>query len=151
MTLDDDHNDQLDKIPMNSAIEGLVNDDKNDGAVELKVQQKTAPNNDESDSKEKSQVVQSDRPVLTGKMLEKKVEFERQRDEIMDDVPQSAKDRFGSIYFSRFGGYIGPVLVVNPYRVAPGPVRNTWLEMFHKVSTSSQLIIATQPFITYVS
>lgn len=136
----DDNNKHLDEISLNMDIDGSEEGDKNDGTAEGNHQESVPENESASND---SQVVQSDRPVLTARMLEKKAEFERERDEVLNDVPQSAKERFGGVYFSRFGGYYGPVLVMNPYRVAPGPVRNEWLEMFHKVSASSQLIVTS--------
>ena len=66
---------------------------------------------------------------------EKKKEFDRQRDEILSCVPEEVKSRFGEIYFSTFGKFVGPVLILNPYKVEPGPLRNQWLSMFRNVST----------------
>ncbi len=67
---------------------------------------------------------------------EKKKEFERKRDEILSCVPEEVKARFGQIYFSSFGKFVGPVLIMNPYKVEPGPLRNQWITMFRNVSTS---------------
>ena len=65
---------------------------------------------------------------------QKKKEFERRRDEILSCVPEEVKARFGEIYFSTFGKFVGPVLIMNPYKVAPGLLRDQWLTMFHNVS-----------------
>jgi hypothetical protein len=64
--------------------------------------------------------------------------FEQQKEEIMRTVPNAVKQRFGEIVFATFGSYIGPVLVLNPYHVSPGPVRDQWFKMYAKVSNSPQ-------------
>jgi hypothetical protein len=66
---------------------------------------------------------------------EKKKQFESRRDEILSCVPEEVKSRFGEIYFSNFGKFVGPVLVMNPYKVEPGPLREQWMTMFRNVST----------------
>ena len=71
---------------------------------------------------------------------EKKKEFERTRDEILSAVPDEVKSKFGGIYFSSFGKMVGPVLVLNPYKVEPGPLRNQWITMFHNVSSSAWIL-----------
>ncbi|MGK3738461.1 MAG: hypothetical protein ACI90V_005308 [Bacillariaceae sp.] len=64
----------------------------------------------------------------------RKKEFERNRDDILSRVPAKAKKRFGEICFGSFAKFTGPVLVMSPYSVAPGPLRDNWLEMFKNVS-----------------
>ena len=65
---------------------------------------------------------------------EKKKEFERERDEILSCVPEEVQNKFGEIFFSTFGKFVGPVLIMDPYKVEPGPLRDHWLTMFHSVS-----------------
>ncbi len=65
---------------------------------------------------------------------EKKKEFERKRDEILSGVPEHVKSKFGEIYFSSFGKMVGPVLIMSPYMVEPGPLRDQWLSMYRNVS-----------------
>lgn len=50
------------------------------------------------------------------------------------DVPSTVKNKFGKIYFSKLGKFMFPCLVVDPYSVEPGSVRDKWLDMFEKVS-----------------
>eukprot|EP00531_Pseudo-nitzschia_arenysensis_P006158 CAMPEP_0116125096 /NCGR_PEP_ID=MMETSP0329-20121206/5629_1 /TAXON_ID=697910 /ORGANISM="Pseudo-nitzschia arenysensis, Strain B593" /LENGTH=848 /DNA_ID=CAMNT_0003619115 /DNA_START=184 /DNA_END=2726 /DNA_ORIENTATION=- len=69
---------------------------------------------------------------------EKKKEFERKRDEILACVPEEIKAKFGGIYFSSFGKFVGPVLIMNPYKVEPGPLRNQWLTMFRNCQKSGR-------------
>ena len=65
---------------------------------------------------------------------EKKKEYERKREEVLSCVPAEVKARFGEIYFSTFGKFVGPVLIMNPYHVEPGPLRDRWLTMSRNVS-----------------
>lgn len=59
--------------------------------------------------------------------------FEKARDLILEEVPVDVKDRFGKIYFGKWGKQVLPCLVMNPYSVPPGGVRDLWLEMYEKV------------------
>lgn len=70
---------------------------------------------------------------------EKKKEFEKTKDEILAGVPEEVKARFGEIYFSTFGKFVGPVLVLDPYRVNPGELRNHWMVMCQNVSINLHL------------
>ena len=63
----------------------------------------------------------------------KKERFEKERYEILKELPGSLKDRFGQIFFAKWSGTTLPVLVLNPFSVAPGQVRNMWHVMFEKV------------------
>lgn len=72
---------------------------------------------------------------LSEKALAQKVVFEKERDEILSEIPESIKARFGQVYFSKWSGNTIPVLVLNPFHVPPGPVRDTWYTMFEKVSS----------------
>lgn len=49
-------------------------------------------------------------------------------------TPQYLKEFYGQVCFARFGKAWWPVLVLNPYAVPPGAVRNQWTEMFERVS-----------------
>jgi hypothetical protein len=66
--------------------------------------------------------------------------FDQEKEEIMRTVPKAVKKRFGEIRFATFGSYIGPVLILDPYNISAGPVRDQWLKMYHKVSQSKQII-----------
>jgi hypothetical protein len=72
---------------------------------------------------------------------EKKRLFEEKKEEIMRTVPKAVKKRFGEIVFATFGSFIGPVLILDPYRISPGPVRNQWLKMYQKVSQSKRIFL----------
>lgn len=64
----------------------------------------------------------------------KKKEFERKRDEILSGVPEEVKSKFGEICFASFGKLVGPALIMSPYMVEPGPLRDQWLDMYQNVS-----------------
>ena len=64
----------------------------------------------------------------------RKEDFENRRDDILSRIPDAVKGRFGEICFAKFGKFIGPVIILSPYCVAPGTVRENWLEMFNSVS-----------------
>lgn len=72
---------------------------------------------------------------IEAKREAKRERFEKERDDILADVPKQVKDRFGKIFFSKWSINILPVLVLSPYSVPPGPVRNMWFDMYHKVSS----------------
>jgi hypothetical protein len=68
------------------------------------------------------------------KLQASKALFEKERDDILADVPDSVKDRFGQIFFTRWRGNFLPCLALSPFSVSPGPVRDMWYEIYEKVS-----------------
>jgi len=101
--------------------------------------------------------------------------FEAGRDKILSDLPDAVKDQFGAIGFflveeenddddDEDGGdednkkteegaaatYYQPVLIVNPFEVAPKPVRDIyWMELFNKAKRSKGKL-ATLDYLVYV-
>ena len=71
----------------------------------------------------------------------RKEDFENRRDDILSRIPDAVKGRFGEICFAKFGKFIGPVIILSPYCVAPGTVRENWLEMFNSVSPLLLLLL----------
>lgn len=69
---------------------------------------------------------------------EKKKVFEKKRDKILSGVPEEVKERFGKIYFSTFGKFLGPVLIMNPFKVEPGLLRDQWIAMFRNCQKSGR-------------
>ena len=86
--------------------------------------------------------------------------FEKEREQILKDLPQSVKDMFGSIGFApqddsddddsdednddnhnkTAQSAVRPVLVVNPYDVPPKPVRDVyWFDLYSKAKRTKQL------------
>lgn len=72
--------------------------------------------------------------LLGGKALAKK-EFEAKRAEVLRSIPVDYRNRMGQICFTRWQklGFL-PILILNPYDVPPGAVREKWLAMYEKVS-----------------
>jgi hypothetical protein len=65
--------------------------------------------------------------------LKRKAAFEKLRDDVLNDVPEQVKEKYGQIGFSKWGKVFIPVLIMNPFHVPPGPVRETWFDMYEKV------------------
>jgi hypothetical protein len=63
-----------------------------------------------------------------------KEKFESYRTEWLDRIPKEIKSRFRECGFSKWGKEWLPVLVMGPFDVEPGPVRDMWFEMFRNVS-----------------
>ena len=73
-------------------------------------------------------------PRTDEKYLKKKAEFEKERDEVLADVPDKVMSMFGQVCFAKWSSSYLPALVLNPYSVGPGSVRDLWLNMYKKVS-----------------
>jgi hypothetical protein len=131
----------LDDISLNTDLDGLDEDAEDSGAASEVGAERISAGEEFTDEDNVGPRGAS-RPVLTARMLARKAEFERERDEILNGVPKSARDRFGQLYFCKFGGYYGPAVVMNPFKVAPGGVRDLWLSMFENVSASSENVPA---------
>jgi len=76
---------------------------------------------------------------------------EKEKEKILQDLPESIKDMFGIIGFapSEFDeNDIIPVLVVNPYNVPPKPVRDVyWYDAYAKAKRSKKL--SELPYLVY--
>lgn len=72
---------------------------------------------------------------MTKKQKEEKEIFEAEREEILKEIPDDVKSKFGQIMFSRWSKETFPVLVMSPFQVAPGRVRDLWYTMYDKVSS----------------
>lgn len=62
-----------------------------------------------------------------------KVEFEEFRDTCLSKIPKPYKQMFGQIGFTKLYNAVMPCLILNPFHVPPGVVRQMWLDMFKKV------------------
>jgi hypothetical protein len=72
--------------------------------------------------------------LLKDRVLEAKVEFMKNKKDILDEMPETYKNAFGQIGFAKWGKTSLPVLVVNPFDAPPRPDRELWLRMFEKAS-----------------
>ena len=71
-----------------------------------------------------------------------KEEFEREKQEIFNSVPNSYKDHFNEIVLVKWGkSTVLPGLILNPYDVPPEPVRSDWLKMLKNVSLPNFLSV----------
>ena len=66
--------------------------------------------------------------------LKRKADSEKARDSVLDEIPENVKQKFGQICFSRWRKQdMLPVLVMSPFSVPPGDVRETWFDMYREV------------------
>ena len=70
---------------------------------------------------------------LSAKQLKMKEEFEKTKKEVLDSLPDEVKSKFGQQYFSKWAKSHLPCLVLSPYSVPPGSVRDMWFDMYEKV------------------
>jgi len=67
-----------------------------------------------------------------------KKHFEADRDAILASLPNEVKSNFFQIGFAQWGQKTPktyqPVLILSPFSVPPGPVRNLWLQKYEEVS-----------------
>ena len=71
---------------------------------------------------------------LTKEKLATKEDFEKYRDHLLSEIPNSVKNRFREGGFSRWGKDWLPCLELGPFDVEPGPVRDMWIDMYNNVS-----------------
>ena len=72
--------------------------------------------------------------------------FEKEREKILKDLPQSIKDMFGTVGFApddeddENADVVRPILVMNPYDVPPKPVRDVyWFDLYSKAKRTKKL------------
>jgi hypothetical protein len=71
--------------------------------------------------------------LLEGVKKDAKKEFEQEREVILAQLPRKVKDMIGEIGFTKWGKINFPVLILSPYDVPPGEVRDMWREAFERV------------------
>ncbi len=80
------------------------------------------------------------KPAVSKELLERKrnevkKEFEAKKADILEQIPEVYKQRFRQIGFSMWSkSVIYPILILSPFDVPPGPVRQQWMKMFENVS-----------------
>ena len=60
--------------------------------------------------------------------------FEEQRDRILESYPEDHKAMFNEVGFVKHKSKQHPAMVINPFDVAPGDVRQAWAAKYIKVS-----------------
>jgi hypothetical protein len=79
------------------------------------------------------------KPAVTKELLEKrrkevKADFEARKKDILEQVPDEVKGRFRHLGFVKWSKSYLPILILSPFDVPPGPVRQQWMKMFENVS-----------------
>jgi hypothetical protein len=88
-----------------------------------------------SDSSSSGEPLQEEDPAdkLRRHQLDAKIEFDKNKKNILDSIPKAYKEKFGQIGFGRWAKKWVPVLIRSPYDVRPGTTRRQWLAMYEKV------------------
>ena len=72
---------------------------------------------------------------------ETRKQFIKIKARVLSMTPQHLKDMFGQVCFARFGKAWWLVLVLVPYDVPPGSVRNQWTEQFERVRREERVSV----------
>jgi hypothetical protein len=80
--------------------------------------------------------------ILETARRDAKMIFEENRDATLLQLPDRVKRMFGQIGFAKWCRAFVPALVVSPYDVPPGAVRDEWLDAFEKVRAASNGLLA---------
>jgi len=64
--------------------------------------------------------------------------FERNRKDILQQIPEKSKREFRTLGFAKWGKDFLPVMVLGPYDVGPGGVRDQWMQMFENTIKSGR-------------
>lgn len=96
----------------------------------------------EDSSEENSYTTDNDslpRSRLTEEEKKKRIEiakslFEKEKQEILNRIPDDVKKDFRSLCFTKWSTHYLPVIQLGPFDVRPGAVRDQWMEMFQNVS-----------------
>lgn len=129
--------DEEDKFPREDSEEeeGSVVDDEDDGPL-MDDRDDTGDTTSGDDDDAAAELKQ-----WQGMVAEKKKEFDREKRSVLDQLPQSYRNRFGEVGFGRFGKKYYPAMILGPYDVpsgAPSFLRETWMGAFEKVLRRSR-------------
>ena len=83
--------------------------------------------------------------LLADAQADAKQHFERERDTILEALPDNVKDMFFQVGFVPWGrtknSYL-PVVILSPYSVPPGSnARKTWMQKFHAVRKVGSVLL----------
>ncbi len=70
-----------------------------------------------------------------------KVVFEKERVEIMEQIPEKDKKEFRTLGFGKWGKDFLPVMLLGPYDAPPGNVREQWMKMFENVRMNQKMMM----------
>ena len=70
-----------------------------------------------------------------------KKDFEKERNEILEAMPDDYKAMLGQIGFAKWSKNLVPVLILSPFDLPPGvgSVREQWMHMYEKLSSQGRL------------
>ncbi len=88
--------------------------------------------NENESERESSPTVQNDIEVLDEKERPKAL-FEEERAKVLEQIPDECKKEFRTLGFGKWSKHYLPVMVLGPYDVPPGPLRDQWMKNFDKV------------------
>lgn len=152
MGLSEQKSRKVDKDNEDDEEEILLDDDSSgdaDKKLPMKKRKRGRPvvTNSKSKKSKRSSAISMERKqkLLEEAKRDAKKEFEKSREEILKKIPKKYSNMFGSIGFTKWNkGTIIPVLILSPYEVPPGAVRQMWMDMFAKVRFSLHLSISNQ-------
>jgi hypothetical protein len=65
-------------------------------------------------------------------------QWEQEQNSVLEQLPKHVKEMFGHMGIAKFSkSSFFPAIAMSPYDVPPGPIRENWFQMFHKVRCSS--------------
>ena len=72
--------------------------------------------------------------LLSEQQWKDKIIFDEHKENVLNDIPEEIKSKFGQIMFSKWSDKYLPVLVLSPFSIPPGKLRDMWYAMYNKVS-----------------
>lgn len=80
------------------------------------------------------------RAVLEGAREDARRALEAQKAAALSQTPDGFNDMFGQIGFTRHKDQWFPCLILSPYDVPPGQIRNDWLKLLEKVRSTAPVL-----------
>ena len=90
--------------------------------------------NSDSDENDEPQLTSREQARYDRRIAKAQAIFERNRKNILQQIPEQSKREFRTLGFTKWGKDFLPVMVLGPYDVGPGGVRDQWMQMFENVS-----------------
>eukprot|EP01083_Nonionella_stella_P233662 823035_1 len=93
---------------------------------------------DNSDSDDEPQLTPREQARYDRRIAKAQVIFEKDRKDILQQIPEKSKREFRTLGFAKWGKDFLPVMVLGPYDVGPGGVRDQWMQMFENTIKSGR-------------
>ena len=107
-----------------------------DDKLQLKEEESTEESEDEGDDNLAD--LTTEKRLEVAKADVKRI-FEEERDEVLKSIPAEYSNMMGQIGFTKWGRNTLPILILNPFHVPPGKVREQWMTMYKTVRSSQQI------------